>query len=275
MRLEVGKQASPTFSWRTALNNLTESRFDRDLDESRLELGWDMKLNRRRSLVAEFDLNKGTEDFDGDSWIGSSFSVDIKKQTDRSTSGGYRLAWEEQKLEHSDGTIEWTDKVSALVNLGIETSSGWTFSSSLGMDGIQPHAGKRRWEPRAEIILASAPGQRFRLNSSLSTLSTLQDPVEGQISWSRNSLVQAGVVWSVSRAFTIEPSTQFHHAELFGNGIADRTDETLILSLETRWVMTRDWSLGLSTKTEDRTSSQVSFDFYENRLELRLSGAFH
>lgn len=274
MNLEVGKRATPTFRWRTGLSNRTESRFDRDLDESRAELGWDVKLNRRRSLAVDVAYNRGTEDFDGDSWTGSSVSVDIRKRSDRVTSGGYKLAWEGQNLERAGGTREWSDKVSAVGYYEIEMPSGWSFISELGVDGIKPIVDERRWEPRADLGLASAPGRRFRVSGNLSSSSTIQDPVEDQVAWTRDSQVRAGLVWRVSRTYTVEPSAQFRYAELFGNGIADRTDETLILRLGTRWIPGRKWSVGLSAQTEDRNSSQDSFDLSEGRLELSLSGTF-
>ena len=274
MRLEVGKQRSPTFSWRTGLSNRTERRFDRDLNESRAELGWDLELDRRRSLAVDVDFEEGTEDFDGNTWTGSSVSVDFKKRPDRITSRGYRLTWEGQKLEQANGTSEWSDKVSGVVYYERELSSGWSFSSDLGVGGVKTPAGERRWDPQGVLALASTPGRRFRVSSTISSSSTIQDPVEDQVSWTRDSQLRAGLVWSVSRTYTVEPSAQFRYAELFGNGIPDRTDETLILRVGTRWIPARNWSLGLSAQTEDRTSSQDSFDLTEGRLELSLSGTF-
>jgi hypothetical protein len=66
----------------------------------------------------------------------------------------------------------------------------------------------------------------------------------------------------------------FRLIELSGNGIANRTDETVLLRLETRWILANSWSVELNAHTEDRTSSQISYDLYENRLELRISGTF-
>jgi len=273
-RLEVGKQTTPTPRWRTARNHLTEIRFDRDLDESRAELGWDVRPDRRRSVAVDVDFKKGNEDVEGDSWIGSSISVDIGKRSSRVTSGGYRLVLEGQKLEQADGTHDLSDKVSAVVYYETEMSSGWSFTSELGVDGIKPIVDERRWDPRVQIGLSSTLDRRVQLDGSLSTFSTIQDPLEVEVSWTRDSLVRAGLVWSVSRTYTVEPSAQFRFAELFGNGIPDRTEKTFILRLGTRWVPARNWSLGLSAHTEDRNSSQDFFDLSESRLELNFSGTF-
>jgi hypothetical protein len=251
-----------------------EKRFDRDLEELLGEVGWDVKLDRRRSLAVDVDFNRGTDDFDGNSWTGSSVSVDIQRRLDRVTSGGYKLAWEGQNFKRAGGTSEWSDMVSGVVYYEIEMSSGWSYKSELGVDGIKPIVDDRRWEPRAELGLSSTPGRRVQLHGSLSTSSSIQDPVEDQVAWTRDSQVRAGLVWSVSRTYTVEPSARFRYAELFGNGIADRTDETVILRVGTRWVPARNWSLALNAQTEERTSSQGSYDLSENRLELSLSGTF-
>jgi hypothetical protein len=272
--LEIGKRATPTFSWRTALNNRTESRFDRDLDESRAELGWDISLDRKRQLTLDVGFENGTEDVDEDSWTGSSLSIDIRRRSDRVTTGGYRLEWEDQDLEKSNGTNERSDMVSAIAYYELKMSSGWSFTSELGVDGIKPIVDERSWEPRAEVRLSSALNRRVQLDGSLSTFSTIQDPLEDQVSWTRDSQVRAGLAWSVSRTYTVEPSVQFRYAELFGNGIPDRTDETFILRVGTRWIPARNWSVSLNGHTEERTSSQGSFDLSESRLELNFSGTF-
>jgi len=273
-RLEVGKQASPTTSWRTVLSNRTEKRFDRDLDEDRAGLGWNMKLDRRRSLAVDVDFNEGTEDFDGDSWTGSTVSIDIRWQYDRATLVGYRLAWEGQELEQADGSDDRSEKVSALVSYDAEWSSGWSFSSGLGIDGIKSHENERHWDPRVEIALASSPERRLRVNSAFSASSNIQDPQEDQYSWTRDSFFQTGLSWSASRTYTIEPSVQFQYAELFGNGIPDRTDETLILRLGTNWIPGRNWMVGLYAQAEEIDSSQGAFDLSENRVGLNFSGTF-
>jgi len=273
-RLEIGKRASPTFSWRTALNNRTESRFDRDLDESRAELGWDVQLDRRRSLAVDVDFNEGTEDFDGDSWTGSSVSIDIQRQSDRATLVGCSLAWEGQELEQADGSDDRSDKVSALVSYDTEWSSGWSFSSGLGINGIKSLENERHWDPRVEIALASSPERRLRVNSAFSASSNIQDPQEDQYSWTRDSFFQAELSWSASRTYTIKPSAQFQYAELFGNGIPDRTDETLILRLGTNWIPGRNWMVGLYAQAEEIDSSQGAFDLSENRVGLNFSGTF-
>jgi hypothetical protein len=269
--LEIGKRPTPTFNWRTGLSGRMESRFDRDLEELRGELGFNVELDRRRSLTFDADLTRGDELFDGDSWTNSSVSVDLRKRSDPTSVRGYRLVLEGQDLEQAGGTSEWSDKVSAVVYYETEMSSGWSFTGELGVDGIKPIVDERRWDPRVEVGLSRTLDRRVQLDGSLSTFSTIQDPFEDKVAWTRESQVRAGLVWSVSRTYTVEPSAHFRFAELFGNGIPDRTDETLILRLGTSWVPARNWSIGLSANSDNRNSSQDSFDLSENRVELNLS----
>jgi hypothetical protein len=153
--------------------------------------------------------------------------------------------------------------------------TGWSFSSDLGLDGIKGPLDDTRWETHIMLTLSSAPGTRFRLNTSLSSISTIPDPFDDErIAWTRDNRARAGLAWSVTRLYTIEPIIQFRLLDLSGNGIANRSDETLLMRLETRWAFANSWSIELSAQTEDRTSSQVSYDLYENRLELRISGTF-
>jgi hypothetical protein len=273
--VEAGMQTSPAFSWRALAGNRREVRPDRDLDESRGEIGWNMALDARRSLIIDTGLNSGTDDFDENSWTGSSVSLDFRTQENRYSSRGYKLLWEEQTLKQSVGPSGRSELLSALYYYGMEGPTGWSFSSDLGLDGIKGPLDDMRWETHIMLSLTSAPGTRFRLSTSLSSISIIPDPFDDErIAWTRDNQVQAGLAWNVTRLYTIEPIIMFRFLELYGNGIANRTDETLLVRLETRWILANSWSVELNAHTEDRTSSQVTYDLYENRLELRISGTF-
>jgi hypothetical protein len=274
IELKIEKEASPKFSWWVGLSNRTERRFDRNFVESQFEMGCDLALDRRRSLIAEAEFSEGTEEVEEDSWTSYLVSIDFPQQFDRITSGGYRVAWEDQKLEQADGTSDWSNMLSAVAYYEMEMSSGWWFSSELGVDGIKPVVVDRRWEPRAMLDLGSSPERRLRVAGGFSTSSTLMDPFEDQVAWTRDSQLHGRLIWSVSRTYTVEPSVQFVFADLFGNGIADRTDETMILRVASQWVPARDWSIDLNAHREERISSQSVYDLFENRLELILSVTF-
>jgi hypothetical protein len=47
--LEAGMQTSPAFSWRALVGNRNEVRPDRDLDESRGEISWNLRLDPIRT----------------------------------------------------------------------------------------------------------------------------------------------------------------------------------------------------------------------------------
>jgi hypothetical protein len=273
--VEAGMQTSPAFSWRALVGNRIEDRPDRNLDESKGEIGWNVRLDARRSLIIDTGFTSGTDDFDENSWTGSSVSLEFRKQENRFSLRGYRLLWEEQNFKQPVGPSGRSELLSALFYYEMEGPTGWSFSSDLGLDGIKGPLDDMRWETHIMLSLRSAPATRFRLSTSLSSISTIPDPFdEPRIAWTRDNQARAGLAWSVTRLYTIEPVIMFRLIELSGNGIANRSDETVLLRLETRWILANSWSVELNAHTEDRTSSQISYDLYENRLELRISGTF-
>jgi hypothetical protein len=275
VRIEAGMQTSRAFSWRALVGNRTEERRDRDLSESRGEIGWRVAFDAKRSLIIDTAFSSGSDDFDENSWTGSSLSLDFRQQENRFSSRGYRLIWEEQTLKQAVGPSGRSELLSTRYYYEMVGPTGWSFSSDLGLDGIKGSQDDMRWETHIMLSASSAPGTRFRLNTSLSSISTIPDPfADERIAWTRDNRVRAGLAWSVTRLYTIEPIIQFRLLDLFGNGIANRSDETMLLRLETRWALGNSWSVDLNAHTEDRTSSQVSYDLYENRLEMRISGTF-
>ena len=272
--LAIGNQATSTFSWRMGASNRTEKRFDRDLEESEAEAGWDLDFDPRRSMSVDITFSDGKEQTNGNTWDDSSVLIDMRKQVDRATSRGYRLTWEGQDLQRADGTIEWSDIASAQIYYEVQMPSGWSFSGDLGLEGVNPPYGERRLEPMAHFALGSAPERRMRFSGSFSTSSEIQDPLDDEVSWSRNSQAQAGLTWNVSRLYSVIPRVQFYFTEQHGDEDVERTDETLILRLETRWAPARNWFLGLNAHKEDRTSTRDVYDLSESRLELTFSGTF-
>jgi hypothetical protein len=126
--LEAGMQTSPAFSWRALVGNRREVRPDRDLDESRGEIGWNVRLDPTRSLIINTGFNIGTDGFDENSWTGSSVSLDFRKQENRFSSRGYKLLWEEQNLKQPVGPSGRSELLSALYYYEMEGPTGWFFS---------------------------------------------------------------------------------------------------------------------------------------------------
>jgi len=270
--LGIGKQATPTFGWKAGLSNRTESRIDLDLDESRTELSGDFKLGRKRRLVVDTGFTKGTEDLDGESWTGSTVSLDINIQSVRFTSRGYGIAWENLKLEQEDGTQDSSDKITAKTYFVMQISPEWSATSDLGLDSIRPSSEKRRFEPHVQLGLSGRLNPRLGLEGRISSSALLQDPDDDQVAWTRDSQLQAWFVWNASKTYTVEPGVQFRNAKYFGNEIADSSAETRVLKIETRWIPIRNWTIGLNAQTETRNATQKVYDFSEDRLELSLSG---
>ena len=273
MKFEVGRQTTLKSKWRTALVRQTEERFDHDFSELKAELGLNVGLDRRRSLAIDMVLNSGTEDVNESDWTGSSASVDLRTKGSSTFTGGYRLAWEDQKLELADGTVDRSEKLTALIHYEINTFSGWTFSSDLGIDSLKTPIGNRQGEANAILALASAKDKKIGMSGTLATSTVIQDPIENEVAWTRNSHISSGILWNYSRKFSVEPNVYYLLAELFGNGIADRKDATLILRLDTRWLASRNWTVELNAHSEVRDSSENTFDLYEDKLELRVTGA--
>ena len=275
--LAAGRDVTPTFKWSTGVNTITESRFDRELTESRVDLNWDRALSRSTSLAFEGSFNQGTEDIAGDSWTGSYFTLDKTKRIGSLSLLGFRIEWENLRLKKDDGTKELSDVVSFVARYVEETRSGWTYTSELGMDGIRPIVDERLWEPRAEISLSSRRERRVQFNSSLSTSSSLQDPVdqlEQEIAWTRESQFRAGLKWSLNRTFVIEPLVRYFRAELFSNTAADAVNRTLAFQVGTRWSISRIWSLDTAAVSEIVEGSDPANDLAEKSLRLTLSGQF-
>jgi len=273
-RLEAGKRGTATLAWRMALSNQTEKRFDRDLDENEMNIGWDFGVNPRKKLLVNLGFKEGTEEVDGESWDGSTAALDLRTQHNSITSSGYRINWEGQKIERGSGPDNQTDKVGLDFYYETVTPSRWSFSSRLGMEAVKPPSGDRRWEPRAELTLESRPERNFQMRTELSSLVAIQDPREEEVAWTRDTRLRLAGTWRVTRSYTVEPSVQLRQAELFGNNITDRTDETVILRIATRWVPARDWSIQLNAQNENKDSTQAAFDLKESRIELTFAGAF-
>jgi hypothetical protein len=272
--LEAVRRVTSTFQWNAGVIAVTERRLNRKLEESRGDMGGVFVLKQSRSLSVDVGVNQGTEDIEGDSWVGISMTLDLTKQTDRLTSFGYRIDWEDTQVEKKDGTRELTDMLSAVTHITVERSSGWSVTGELGMDGIKPITDQRLWEPRAEVSLKSGPGRRIQFNGLASTSSSIETPNEDNIAWTRNSQVRTSIQWDVSRTYVVEPRIQYGFAELFGNGITDRSDSTLIFSVETRWSLSKSWKLNIAVANETIDSSEPSRNLAENKLDLTLSGTF-
>ncbi len=274
MSLAAGGRSMQTFQWQANVSAGTERRIDRDLEETRGDLGWDITLDRRHSLIFDVGYHQGMEAVEGDSWTGSSLTLNLTNQTDRLISTGYRIEWESLQLKKDDGTRELSDMVSIIAHYAVEMSSDWSFTGDMGMDGIKPIVGERRWEPRVDVRLESMTDRRVQFDGSLSISTSVQDPAEDQIAWTRDSQIQTGLEWGVARNYVVGPRVQYRYAELFGNGIADRTDKTLFFKIGTRWSPSRTWSLDVDVVSETIESSEPANDLAENRLDLRLSGIF-
>lgn len=277
VELGAGRRATPKLKWNVSVNTTNESRFDRDLTASRGDLSWDLALSRSRSLDIKAGFYQGTEDIEEDSWTGSLLTLDLTRQRSSMTSSGYRLEWEEFRLKKDDGTRELSDMVSIVVHYAAKMRSGWSYITELGVDGIKPIVNERRWEPRVEISLSSRRGRRVQFDSSISTFSSFQDPVdqlEQEIAWTRDSQFQTGLTWNLTRAFIIEPLARYRYAKLFGNDAADTINRTLAFQLGTRWSPSRTWSLAVTAVSETIEGSEPDSDLAENSLKLALSGQF-
>ena len=272
--IAAGRRSSQTFQWQANVNARTERRIDRDLEETLGDLGWDIALDRRHSLTFDVGYRHGTEAVEGDSWTGPFLILNLTRQSDRLTSTGFRIDWEGLQLKMDDGTRDVSDMVSITAHYAVEMPLGWSFTSDLGLDGIKPVVDERRWEPRIEILLERLADRRVQFDGSLSILSSIQDPAEDQISWTRDSQVQTGLRWNLTSNYVVEPRVQYRYAELFGNGIADRKDKTLLFEVGTRWSPSRIWSLDVDVVSETIESSESANDLAENRLDLTLSGTF-
>jgi hypothetical protein len=270
--LEAVRRSTSSFQWNAGVIAVTERRLNLKFEESRGDLGWDFVLKQNRSLAVEVGVNQGTEDIEGDSWVGFSMTLDVTKQTDRLTSFGYRIDWEDTQVEKIDGTRELTDMVSAVTHITVDRPSGWSLTGEVGMDGIKPITDQRLWEPRALVSLKSAPGRRIQFDGLLSTSSSIETPIESNVAWTRNSQLGTGIQWNVSRTYVVEPRFQIGFAELFGHGITDRSDSTQILSVETRWSLSKSWKLNIAAVSETIDSSEPSRNLAENKLDLSLSG---
>lgn len=275
LSFEVGRQTSPTFKWNTGMKRETEDRYDRDFDELQTKLGWEKGLDRTRTLLVNMDLTRGNEKIEGDEWSGSSALLDLRRRTESVALTGYQLAWEGVRLDQKDGTSGWSEVLTMLFHYEMGTAKKWSFSSDLGMDGLKTAGEERRWEPHASVDAGSSKEKRLRVSTSLSAISNIQDPTEDQYSWTRNTQGRAAVAWRITRTITTEPSVRVLTAELFGIDSVDRTDKVTILGVETKWLPDRDWSVAINGYSEERKSSDGTFDLTETRIELRVSGLFN
>ncbi|MDF1525856.1 MAG: hypothetical protein RRA15_06505 [bacterium] len=270
----AGRRSSQTFQWHGNVDARTQRNIDLDLEETRGGLGWGLTLNRRRSLTIDVGYHEGSDAVEADSWTGSSLSFNMTNQTDRSTSTGYRLDWESSQLERSDGAREHSNMVSVVALYVVEMSTDWTFTSEVGVDGIKPIVDERRWEPRVELGVTGLPDRRVQFDSSLSVFSSIRDPEEGDVAWTRAGQIQAGLMWNLTSAYSVEPRIQYRYAEVYGNAAADRTDITWFFELAMSWSPSRTLSLEAAAVSETIDSTEAFRDLSENRLDLTLSAAF-
>jgi len=274
LSLGIGKKATPTVGWFAGVTGRTEKRFDRDLKEGELNLGWETVLNTRRSLDLDVGLRSGTDDFMGNTWTGYTMTVDTSKQLTRSSSSGYRVEWEGSQLELRSGVIQSSDRVTVLHHYEKLIKSNWSLANDIGTDGIHPQNAKREWLPRWLLGIRGDTGERTRVYATAYSSSTIQDPEEAIVSRTTNSVFDAGLTWNLFRNLSFGPRFVFRDALLVEEGAPDRTDQTYLTELGLKWIPGRDWSIDLTFADEDLDSTNDSFDLSETRLELALAGLF-
>jgi len=272
-RLEVGNQAAVNASWQLALTNYTEERYDRDQEENEIVLICELGLDRINSLIASVGFLDGEEKMQGDTWTRSSVVFDIQRNQSPVTSKGYRIRWESQKTVRPAGSDFRTNKLGLLAYYMTTMQSGLSFSGDVGIDVIHPRSDDRRWEPYTRVILLGTQERTFQPKGLLFSAATLPDPLDDRVGWERETQIQGGGAWRVTRRYTVEPIIRYRLAELHGNESASRTDETLILRLETRLNLTQEWMIELNAQNEEVSSSQAVYDLKENRIELSVTGA--
>jgi len=271
-RLEVGNHAAVNASWQLALRNYTEERYDSDQEENDIVLSYEVGLDRLNTLLASVGFVEGEEKMQGDTWTRSSASFELQRSQSPVTSKGYRATWESQKtvrLAESDFT---TNKLGLIAYYMTTTRSGMTFSGDVGIDIIHPRSVERRWEPHTRAEVLGPPERTFQPKGSLFSAATLADPLDYRIDWTRDTQIQGGGAWRVTRNYTVEPIIIYRLAEYHGNNSANKTDETRILRLETRLNLVQDWRIELSAQREELSSSQAIYDLRENRIEMSVTG---
>jgi hypothetical protein len=188
---------------------------------------------------------------------------------------GYRLEWENLKVNKEAVLTEGSNRLSIVMHYDVETRTGWTYSSELGADGINSIVNERRWEPRAGLGFSSQRGKRLELYSSFSVKSYIREPVvqlEQEIAWTRDNQFQAGLRWNMTRTFVMEPVVRYRFAELFSFSSGDTKNRTVAYQLGTRWSISRVVSLETAAVAETIKSTNPINDLTENSLILTLSG---
>jgi len=272
-RLEAGNRAAVNASWQLALTNMTEQRYDRDQEENEIVLVCELGLDRLNSLIATVKFLEGEEKMQGDTWTRPSASFDLQRSESPATSKGYRITWESQKTVRPAESNFRTNKLGLLTYYMTTMQSGMSFSGEVGIDVIHPRSDDRRWEPYTRVILLGTPERTFQPKGSLFSSATLPDPLDDRVDWTRDTQIEGGGAWRVTRRYTVEPIIRYRFAETHGNNSASKTDETLILRLETRLNLIEDWMIELNAQTEELSSSQAVYDLKENRIELSIAGA--
>jgi hypothetical protein len=196
--------------------------------------------------------------------------ISITDQLGPVVSISYGIDFDTYHFENAEGERGRSYKIGGQVLHEAEGASGWTYSNRMGIDHLITSSGDRSWEPRAEVSASGPLTRTLEANATLSSLAELEDPLGADTGWTRNSQLEAGLIWNVFRTFSIEPAGMYLYQNVHNEDEVEREDKTLIFEVNTRWTPLEEWLLELRGVVERRNSTDSFRDLEERRLELNL-----
>jgi len=272
--LSVGNRFARSSSYQAGIYQAKEEREDRDYNENSMILQWSDFLSPRRSINWLGRISSAEETILNTSWEEFYTIVTLSDQMRPIISMNYEIDFNEFSVDTTEGTKERSYRFGLQVRYEAEGISGWTYNSGMGIDHLVSSSGERSWEPRAEVSAQGPLSRTLEANGTISSFAELEDPLDFDTEWVRESRVEAGLDWNIYRTFLVTPFAAYLYQDFHNRDQLFSEDKTILYGVFTSWTPLSPWLLEFGGVVERRNSSDQLRDLEEKRLELRVATTY-
>lgn len=272
--LLVGNDISVVSRWEAGVDARWEDREDLELEETSGRVQWWRDLSRIRTFSVEMSGLDGSDEFERTSWQGLSAALDLTERLSTSSSRTFRLDWEEMVLEEEDGSETTSWMVGLEAGYESQSGSGWSHEGSIGISRFDSSSGEETWEPSGSFSVEKNLSRTTVAEAGVDLRTRMRDPRDDEVEWIRQGRLTAGLMWTLSRKFSVGPRVSYLHEDITGREVPDREDQTLIARVDARWTPYTTWLMEFGVVVEKQESTDPAEELTENRVEIRASSLF-
>jgi hypothetical protein len=269
--LHISDEASAVTRWRIGADQRTEESTIRNLVETTTNFEWSRDFSRVSAVTLQGSNTRGDDDLELSSWKTNKASVVLNNRIKPNVTRSYRLFLEKSTVKEPDDLENESENVGVEIRYTSEKPDGLSYEIAIGFDHLKTPSDEKVVEPSAEVILSGPMSRTVIADGSIEYSLRIQDPLETETEWTRVGRFSAGLAWSATRYFLVLPGIEYIFEDIQGWETLDRTDQTIIAKLNTRWFPARTWAIALGVVLEERDSTENSFELSEGRLELNIS----